>query len=410
MLVQCLMSNVQCLMSSVQCPMSNVQCPMSNVHGHSRPPLKKHPSNTDRIMMDTVWIISSASLVVLMQASFLCSEFGLAPLSIGLAVLTGTIATHLIHRVTALRGAVHSELDAETFCKHRFQEIAQRQQVEQELQAAKEKAEAANRTKSQFLANMSHELRTPMNAIIGYSEMLQEDVIELQQTHFLPDLQKIHAAGTHLLGLINDILDLSKIEAGKTELFLESFDIAQLIEEVAYTLKPPITQNHNQLIVCCPETIGCINADLTKVRQVLFNLLSNAAKFTENGTITLTIEKKSEVLSSELSTDRLNHFTPHSSPLTPHSSLLFRVSDTGIGMTPQQSATLFDPFTQADTSTTRKYGGTGLGLAISRHFVRMMGGDISVESALDQGSTFTVSLPVASERVSDRESDLINVL
>jgi signal transduction histidine kinase len=388
-------------------------------------------------MMDTVWLISSASLVFSLQAGFLCLQSGLArhqnhssvltnfssfalffwtgyglmvgslmglvlltaksPLSNSLlAVLTGAIGTHLIHRFVALRGTVQSDLDAEALFTPLFQEITQRKQVEQELQAAKEKAEAANRTKSQFLANMSHELRTPMNAIIGYSEMLQEDAIEFQQTHFLPDLQKIHAAGKHLLGLINDILDLSKIEAGKTELFLESFDIAQLIEEVAYTLEPLITQNHNRLILHCPETIGGLNADLTKVRQILLNLLSNAAKFTENGTITLTVERSSE--------------SPSSSLLTPHSSLLFRVSDTGIGMTPEQSATLFDPFTQADTSTTRKYGGTGLGLAISRHFVRMMGGDIFVESELGQGSTFTVSLPIAAAKVlPDRQSDLIHV-
>ncbi|KAM3100595.1 ATP-binding protein [Phormidesmis sp. 146-35] len=387
-------------------------------------------------MSDTLWIISSASLVFLVQATFLCLESGLmrhpkyrsafkkltdfsssvlffwaghglmfgalmglvlltgkSSLSSGLAVLTGAIGTHLIHRFTALRGTVHSDLDAETSCTQMFQEIAQRKQIEQELQAAKEKAEAANRTKSQFLANMSHELRTPMNAIIGYSEMLQEDAIERQQTEFLPDLQRIHAAGNHLLGLINDILDLSKIEAGKTELFVESFDVAQLIQEVAYTVKPLITQNHNQLIVCCPEAIGSLNADLTKVRQVLFNLLSNAAKFTENGTITITVEQSSPF--------------PSSSLLLPPPSLLFHISDTGIGMTPDQSTTLFDPFTQADTSTTRKYGGTGLGLAISRHFVRMMGGDIFVESALDQGSTFTVSLPiVASEFLLDRDGPI----
>jgi signal transduction histidine kinase len=332
----------------------------------------------------------------------LTSSHSISPL---LAVLMGAIATHLIHPLLDLRDHFKAQfnLEVETCCcencRENCRETTERQQVEQELQAAKEKAEAANRTKSQFLANMSHELRTPMNAIIGYSEMLQEEAIELQQAHLLPDLQKIHAAGKHLLALINDILDLSKIEAGKTELFLESFDVAQLIEEVAYTLQPLITQNHNQLILHCPDTIGYLNADLTKVRQVLFNLLSNAAKFTENGTITLTIEKKPEALSSKLFNPKLNPhsslLTPHSSLLTPHSLLLFRITDTGIGMPPEQSATLFDPFTQADTSTTRRYGGTGLGLAISRHFVRMMGGDIQVESILDQGSTFTVLLPIA---------------
>jgi signal transduction histidine kinase/DNA-binding response OmpR family regulator len=235
---------------------------------------------------------------------------------------------------------------------------------------ARAAAEEANRTKSQFLANMSHELRTPMNAIIGYSEMLQEEAEDLGQKNFIPDLQKIHGAGKHLLGLINDILDLSKVEAGKMTIFLEDFDVAKLVNEVAATVQPLVAKNGNRLDVHCPSDIGSMKADVTKVRQTLFNLLSNASKFTEKGVITLRVS-----LNSQLST------------------VNFEISDTGIGMTPEQLAKIFHAFTQADASTTRKFGGTGLGLAISRKFCRLMGGDILVTSTLGQGSTFTVTLP-----------------
>jgi signal transduction histidine kinase/DNA-binding response OmpR family regulator len=245
-----------------------------------------------------------------------------------------------------------------------------------QLELARETAEEANKAKSQFLANMSHELRTPMNAIIGYSEMLQEEAEDLGQRGFIPDLQKIHGAGKHLLGLINDILDLSKVEAGKMTLFLEDFDVAKLVHEVAATVQPLIEKNANTLEVVCAADIGTMRADVTKLRQTLFNLLSNASKFTERGTIRLETRRFPAL---------------HSQP----STLNFRVTDTGIGMTPDQIGKLFEAFSQADASTTRKYGGTGLGLAISRKFCQIMGGDITVESEPGRGSTFTVTLPTA---------------
>jgi signal transduction histidine kinase len=232
--------------------------------------------------------------------------------------------------------------------------------------------EEASKHKSAFLANMSHELRTPLNAIIGYSEMLQEEAEDLDQQTLIPDLQKVNAAGKHLLGLINDILDLSKIEAGRMDLFVESFEIGQLVEDVQAIVQPLMDKNANALVVECPADMGTMQADQTKVRQTLFNLLSNAAKFTDHGTISLTVERQSAENGGWIT---------------------FAVSDTGIGMTEEQLGRLFEAFSQAEASTRSRYGGTGLGLAISRHFCRLVGGDLTVESSYGRGSTFTVRLP-----------------
>jgi GAF domain-containing protein/CheY-like chemotaxis protein len=242
----------------------------------------------------------------------------------------------------------------------------------QEIQEKGRELEIASQHKSQFVANMSHELRTPLNAIIGYSEMLEEEAQDLGQEGFLPDLKNINVAGKHLLGLINEILDLSKIEAGKMELFLEDFDVPTLVQDVVATVQPLVEKNANKLQVQCAPDLAAMHADLTKVRQALFNLLSNASKFTKQGTITLDVTQDS---------------------INGNPCIRFRVSDTGIGMTPEQMGKLFQAFSQADASTTRQYGGTGLGLAISRKFCQMMGGDILVESVLGKGSRFTIQLP-----------------
>ena len=232
--------------------------------------------------------------------------------------------------------------------------------------------EEADRHKSEFLANMSHELRTPLNAIVGYSEMLQEDAADLGAGQFTEDLGRINSAGKHLLELINAVLDLSKIEAGKMELYLESFDVAGLVRDIAAVIQPLAAKNANRLEVRCPVETGAMRADLTKVRQALFNLLSNACKFTERGTISLTVAR--EVVDGR-------------------DSMVFAVGDTGIGMTPEQVSRLFEAFSQADAATTRRYGGTGLGLALSRRLCRVMGGDVTVESIAGRGSTFTIRLP-----------------
>jgi signal transduction histidine kinase/CheY-like chemotaxis protein len=251
---------------------------------------------------------------------------------------------------------------------------------EWELAIARDQALEASRTKSVFLASMSHELRTPMNAIIGYSEMLEEEAEERGAQEFVADLQRILSAGRHLLTLINSILDLSKIEAGKMDIYVEPFDVQAVVAEVVSTIKPLVQKNGNTLDVNVDEAVGIMRADLTKLRQSLFNLLSNASKFTKNGLITLSVRRESNA-----ATD----------------TVVFAISDTGIGMTPEQLSRLFQAFSQAHASSSQEFGGTGLGLVITRQFCELMGGDVSVESEAGKGTTFKVRLPAV---VSDQSA------
>ena len=237
-----------------------------------------------------------------------------------------------------------------------------------ELHDAKELAEQANRAKTSFLSFMSHELRTPLTAINGFSEMLVEEVQAEGRQQWVDDLRRINDSGKYLLELINDILDLSKIEAGRMVVHCEEFEAAPLIRDVAATLAPLVQKRGNQFLVSCPDGIGSIHSDRTRLRQCLLNLLSNANKFTDHGVIRLEVQRAEP-------------------------EICFRISDTGIGMTKEQLGKLFRAFTQADDSTARRYGGTGLGLALTKRFSQMLGGDVSVESEPGQGSTFTIQLP-----------------
>ncbi|GEM_PF-2495776 len=276
---------------------------------------------------------------------------------------TGLLLTAIRSMTVELRGLYDSMEDK---IRARTREL---QLANEELSVARVAAEEASKTKSAFLANMSHELRTPLNAIIGYSEMLQENALDNGDPEPIEDLKRIESAGRHLLGLINDILDLSKIEAGKMEVFIERVEIRPLVNEVLSIVQPLADKNGNTLELCCPDDVGGFLSDETKVKQCLLNLMSNANKFTSQGKVSLTVERDADA------------------------SVVFRVSDTGLGMTQEQLARLFQAFTQADASTTKRFGGTGLGLAITRHFCAALGGDISVESTLGAGSTFTIRLP-----------------
>ena len=259
-------------------------------------------------------------------------------------------------------------------------DISDRKRMEGELHKAIWASEQATRAKSDFVASMSHELRTPLNAIIGYSEILFEDAQSAGRESETADLRKIQDAGKHLLGLIDNILDLSKIEAGKMTLYLETFELRPMIDSVAATVTALAKKTGNILVVNCADEVGTIHSDLTKVRQILFNLLSNACKFTQNGTITLTALRDTNEAVDWIE---------------------FQVRDTGIGMTPDQQAKVFEAFTQADSSTTRTYGGTGLGLAITKSFCRLMGGDVTLSSEAGKGTTFMVRMPAVTRAVSD---------
>ncbi|AWN49351.1 hybrid sensor histidine kinase/response regulator [Methylobacterium terrae] len=263
-------------------------------------------------------------------------------------------------------------------------DVTERHVHEQALKEARDSAEEHSRAKSRFLANMSHELRTPLSAVIGYSEMLEEEAEELGQDSLLKDLGKIKSNAQHLLGLINDVLDLSKVEAEKMEIYPEDVDVATFVTDAAATVDALVGKKGNVLVLDVAGDIGQARTDAVKLRQCLFNLLSNAAKFTEGGTITLRAGREADA-SGEW--------------------LRFTVQDTGIGMSPEQVGRLFQRFTQADESTTRNYGGTGLGLALSRAFAQLLGGDITVESVEGQGTSFTLRVPaVAPEQTSEAES------
>jgi len=329
-------------------------------------------SNRRSLILTTIFAISAVALAVL--CGFVISWSFLLPVREAQRFLGQVAAGNFGLDITVPNrdefGALADSLNHMSQELHRFDE--EKRRAAEELERLNEQLAQASRLKSQFLANMSHELRTPLNAIIGVTEMLQEDAHDLKREDEIEPLDRVLRAAKHLLALINDILDLSKIEAGKMDIHLESFAIAPLIDEVAQTIGTMAAKNDNRVVVNCAADIGTMRADQTRIRQALLNLASNANKFTERGVVTIDAARARE--------DGREWVT-------------LAVTDTGIGLTPEQMGKLFQDFVQADATTTRKYGGTGLGLAISRRFCQMMGGDVTVKSEPGRGSTFTIRLP-----------------
>jgi signal transduction histidine kinase len=289
---------------------------------------------------------------------------------------------------------------AESLARERelVQDLVRRKAAEAEAERARTAAEAASQAKSMFLATMSHELRTPLNAILGYTQIMHLEAKLRGQSEWIAELERIRAAGKHLLTLVSNILDFSKVEQGKMDVEISVFDVPSLVHEIGAVAEPLAAERGNTLRVLCAPDVATMQSDAGKLRQVLFNLLSNACKFTEDGTITVCVRRHAHGGEPGADAPQARQDgadgagTSREAPRTTH--YVFEVSDTGIGMTPQQVARLFRPFTQADASTTRRYGGTGLGLALSRHLCEMLGGRIEVESSSGRGSTFRIALPV----------------